>query len=180
MIEAAAALLAWLGAALLVLADGRRGLAVGLGLLALGFSLLAIAGGDALAGVAVGAGGAFATVRRWRHGLEGWGIMPPGSTPRLVLCVASGLLALWIAASITTGPDAPLRFAVLVVLGMMGARVLAARDSPIVMTAVAALALALPEASALAASSPGLLPYFVGALAAAGATVIPQAEPHGA
>jgi hypothetical protein len=180
MIEAGAALLAWLGAAMIVLADGRRGLAAGLGLLALAFSLLAIAGGEAVAGIAVGVGGAIAAFQQWRRGPAGWGIMPPGSTPRLVLCVASGLVALWIAASITTGSGAPLRFAVLVVIGMMGMRVLTARDTPAVITAVAGLALALAGASGLAAGSPGLLPYFAGALAAAGSTFMPQAGPHGA
>ena len=28
-------------------------------------------------------------------GSDGWGIMPPGSTPRFILCVAGGLLGLW-------------------------------------------------------------------------------------
>ncbi len=180
MIEAAAALLAWLGAALVVLSDGRQGLAAGLGLLTVGFALLAITGGEPLAGLAVGAGGAIGAFQRWRNGPAGWGIMPPGSTPRLVLCIASGLLALWIAASITTGPAAPLRFAVLVVVGMMGARVLTARDAPIAITAVAAMALAVAEASGLSTGSPGLLPYFAGALAAAGANFIPQPGPDGA
>jgi hypothetical protein len=180
MIEAGAALLTWLGAALVVLADGRRGLAAGLGVLALGFSALAITGGEPVAGVAVGVGGAIASFQRWRHGQAGWAIMPPGSTPRLVLCVAAGLLALWVAASITTGPGAPLRFAVMVVIGLMAARVLTARDAPVVITAVAGLALALAEASGLATVSPGLMPYFAGALAAAGSTFLPQSEPHGA
>jgi hypothetical protein len=180
MIDASAAFLAWIGAALIVLADGRRGLAAGLGLVTLGLFLLAVTGGDPLAGLAVGVGGAIATFRRWRHGPAGWGLMPPGSTGRLVLCVASGLLVLWIAAAVTTGAGAPIRFAVLVVVGLMGARALATRDAPIVLTAVAGLALALAEASGLSGTSPGLLPYVVGAVAAAGATVIPQSEQHGA
>jgi hypothetical protein len=180
MIEAGAALLAWLGAALIVLADGRKGLSAGLGVLALGLSVLAIAGGEAVAGVAIGVGGAIAALQRWRRGPEGWGLMPPGSTPRLVLCVASGLLALWIAASITAGPGAPLRFAALVVIGMMGARVLTARDAPVVITAVGGLALALGVASGLAGGSTGLMPYFAGALVAAGSVFMPQSEPHGA
>jgi len=180
MIEGGAALLTWLGAALVVLADGRRGLAVGLGMLAVGFTALAISGGEPLAGVAVGTGGAIASVQRWRHGPAAWVVMPPGSTPRLVLCVAAGLLGLWLAASITTGPGGPLRFAVIVVLGLMVARVLTARDAPVAITAVAGLALALAGASGLAAGSPSLLPYFAGALAAAGSTFLPQSEPHGA
>lgn len=180
MIEAAAALLTWAGAALVVLSDGRRGLAAGLGVLALGFALLAITGGEPLAGLAVGAGGAVAAFHRWRSGPAGWGVMPQGSTPRLVLCIASGLLALWIAASITTGPGAAYRFAVLVVVGMMGARVLTALDSVITVTAVAALALAVGVASGLPTTSPGLLPSLAGALAAAGAVFMPRPKPDGA
>ena len=180
MIDSGLAFLAWLGAALIVLSDGRRGLAAGLGVLALGLALLAIGDGQALGGVAVGAGGAIAAFQRWRIGSPRWGIMPAGSTPRLVLCVASGLLALWIAASITTGAGPQLRFAVLVVIGMLGVRVLDTRDGYVVTTAVAGLALAVAGAGGLAGASPGQLPYLAAALAAVAAMFIPRSEPHGA
>ncbi|MEO8745768.1 MAG: hypothetical protein ABI334_09190 [Candidatus Dormiibacterota bacterium] len=180
MIEVAAAFITWVGAALVVLADGRRGLAAGLGLLAAALALLVMAGGDAVAAVAIGAGGAIATFQRWRTGLAGWGIMPPGSTPRLILCVASGLLALWLAASVTTGPGAPLRFAVFVAVGLMGARALAAQDSAVALTSAAGLALAVAVAAGLAAAAPGELPYIVGGAAAAGFLLIPRSAPDGA
>ena len=179
MIEAVPAFLAWAGASAVVLADGRRGLAAGLAVLTLGLVWLAIAGGDLAAGLILAAAGAVAAFQRWRSGPPGWGIMPPGSTARLVMCVASGLVALWVAASITSGPGGQLRFAVLATIGLSGARVLASRDATIVMTAVAGLALAAAAASGLAGSSSGLLPYAAGALVAAGATLIPQPQPRG-
>lgn len=177
---AAAAFVAWLGAALVVLADGRRGLAVGLALVTVGFAVLVWASGGPLGMSAVAIGGAIASWQCWRSGAATWVIMPAGSTSRLVLCVASGLLALWVAASVTTGPGAPLRFAVLVVLGLMGARVLAGRDVAVVLTSIACFALALAAAPALAATSPGPVPDIIGGLVAAGVMFVPrtQADPN--
>lgn len=177
MIEAAAAFLAWAGAALIVLADRRRGLALGLALLAVGFGVLAWAGGQPFGAVAVAAGGLIGSVRCWRSG-DTWGLMPAGSTPRLLLCVASALVTLWVAASITTGPGAPLRFAVLVVLGLMGARVLMSRETSVVLASIASFALALAAAPSLAATSPGPVPNIIGGLIAAGVMFVPAG--HGA
>ena len=176
---AVAAFVAWLGAALVVLADGRRGLALGLASVTLGFAVLVWPSGGALGVSAVVAGGAIASWQCWRSGAATWGIMPAGSTPRLVLCVASGLLALWVAASVTTGPGTPLRFAVLVVLGLMGARVLASREIAVVLTSIACFALALAAAPDLAAISPGPVPDIIGGLVAAGVMFVPrmQGEP---
>jgi hypothetical protein len=176
MIEGAAALLAWLGAALVVLADGRRGLALGLGLLTIGFGVLAVASGEPIGAVAVVAGGMIGSARSWRSGTA-WGLMPPGSTPRLLLCVASALIALWIAASVTTGPGTQLRFAVLVVLGLMGARVLASRVNAVVLSSIAGFALALAAAPSLGATSPGPGPDVIGGLIAAGVLFLPAGRP---
>lgn len=173
----AAAFTAWLGAAIMVLADGRRGLALGLGLISAAFAALAWAGGDRLAAAVLLAGGGVAAVQRLRSGIDGWGLMPPGSTPRLILVIVAGFLALWIAASITGGPGAPLRFATLTVLGLMGARVLEGRDPAALLTAVAGMALALAMAAGLAATPPGLAPYVAAALIAAGTSVVRVAEP---
>lgn len=172
MIEGGAAFLAWLGAALVVLADGRRGLALGLGLLTVGFAVLAWTGGEPAGAAALAAGGLIGSGRCWRSG-PSWGLMPAGSTPRLVLCVASGLVALWVAASVTTGTGGALRFAVLVVLGLMGARILAGRDGAVVLTSVACFALALAAASAFAATSAGPAPDVLGGLIAAGVMFLP-------
>lgn len=175
----AAAFTAWLGAAMIVLADAKRGLALGLALIAVAFAALAWASGDTLAGAALLAGGAIAAVQRLRSGIDGWGLMPPGSTPRLILVIVAGVLALWIAASVTTGAGAPMRFATLTVLGLMGARVLEGREPPVVLTAVAGMALALALAAGLASTPPGLAPYIAAALIAAGASIVHVAQPHG-
>lgn len=176
----AAAFMAWLGAAIVVLADGRRGLALGLGLIAVAFAALAGATGDILAAAALIAGGAVAAVQRLRSGGEGWGLMPPGSTSRLILVTVAGVLALWVAVSVTTGAGAPLRFATLAVLGLMVARVLEGEDNAVVLTAVAGTALALAMAAGLAPTAPGLALYIVAALIAAGASSLRLAESHGA
>ena len=172
---AGAAFVAWLGADLVVLADGRRGLALGLAFLTLSFAILAWPAGMAVGSVAIGVGGLIAALQCWRSGPQEWGIMPAGSTPRLILCIGSGLLAFWLAASVTTGPDASLRFAVLVVPGLMGARILMSRDVPVVLAGITALALALAAASGLAAGAPGPIPAIVGGLIAAGVMFVPAA-----
>lgn len=166
--EAAAGFVAWLGASTLVLADGRRGQAVGLALVAVGLAILVLPAGLAFGALAISAGGLVGAVRCWGFGPSSWGIMPAGSTPRLVMCIASGLLALWLALSVTTGAGASLRFAVLVVLGLMGGRILMSTEALAMMAAVAAFALALGAASGLAAGSPGLVPAIVAGLVAAG------------
>jgi hypothetical protein len=176
VIEAAPALLAWLGASLVVLADGRRGLALGLAALTVGLALLAWPAGTLFGAGAVAAGGMVAAGRFWRSGPATWAIMPAGSTPRLVLCVASGVLALWVAASVTSGPGAPLRFTVLLVLGLMGARILMSRDLSVLLTSIAAFALALAVGSGLADPPPGVVPYIAGGLVAAGSMFVPAGQ----
>jgi hypothetical protein len=174
LIEAAAALLAWLGASVVVLSDGRRGLALGLAALTLGFTVLALASGLTVGAVAVGAGGGIAAWQTWRSPAARWGIMPPGSTPRLVLCIGSGLLGLWVAGAVTIGPGAPLRFAVLVVLALMGARVLSSGELHVVLAGIAGLALALGAAPGLDVPSPGVVPDIAGGLIAAGVMAMPR------
>ena len=106
--------------------------------------------------------------------------MPPGSTPRMILAVVAAILSLWVAASVTTGPGAPLRFASVAVLGLMAARLLQAQAASPVLTAAAALAIALAAASGIGDTGPGLAPYVLGALVAAGASFLPIREPGGA
>lgn len=173
-VEAAAALLAWLGASLVVLADGRRGLALGLALLTAGFAVLALAGGLQLGAAVVAAGGGIAAWQCWRSPAAKWGIMPAGSTPRLVLCIGSGLLGLWLAAVVTLGPGSALRFAILVVLGLMGARVLSSRELHVVTAGIAGLALALGAAPGLDLLSDGTVPDIAGGLIAAGVMALPR------
>ena len=86
----------------------------------------------------------------------------------------------FLAASLTTGPDAPLRFACVAVLGLAAGRVLQGNAGASVLSASAALAIALASASALAPSDPGFAPYLIGGVIAGGASLLPVAEPSGA
>jgi hypothetical protein len=179
-VTGAAAFAAWLGAALIVLSDGRRGLALGLAVTTFGFSVLAWIGGDRLAAAALLVGGAVATAQRLRTGRDVWGVMPAGSTPRLVLSIAGGLLALWVAISVMNGPGAQLRFAALSVLSLMGARAMTASTPDAVVTALAALALSVAMASGASDAGPGLSLYVLAAVIASGVSVIKVAEDSGA
>jgi hypothetical protein len=142
-----------------------------------GLAVLAWPAAMTVGAVAIAAGGLFAAAECWRSGPATWEIMPAGSTARLILCIASGLLALWVASAVTTGTGAPLRFAVLVVLGLMGARMLMSREAPVVLTGIASLALVLAVAPGLAPESPGSIPAIVGGLIAAGVMFVPRTRP---
>jgi hypothetical protein len=174
VVQVAAAGFAWLGASVVVLADGRRGLALGLALLAAGFAGLALANGLVAGGVAIGIGGGVAAWQCWRSSGAKWGMMPPGSTPRLVLCIGSGLLGLWVAAAVTGGSGGSLRFAVLVVVGMLGTRVLSSSELHVVLAGIAGLALALGVAPALDVLSGSDIPAIAGGLVAAGVMALPR------
>ncbi|MGA7910840.1 MAG: hypothetical protein WCC30_04750 [Candidatus Dormiibacterota bacterium] len=173
MIAAIAAFTGWLGVSMIVLADGRRGLAAGLAVSTAGLAAIAWRDGESVAALIVLVGGAAAAFLRNRAGPRGWVVMPPGSTPRLILCVAGGLVALWFAASVTLGPDGATRFAALSVIGLSGARIVASREASSVVTAVATLALATAVATDLGAGSPSLLPYVAAAVIATGVLLLP-------
>jgi hypothetical protein len=175
-----AAFTAWLGAAALTVSDGRRGLALGLALTTAAFAVLVSAGGQPVAAAVLLLGGAVAAIRRLRTGPQGWAMMPPGSTPRLVLSIAAGLVALWIATTVMTGAGGQLRFAALTVLGMMGARLLAETSPAAILTALASLAMAIALATGIADSSAGPVPYLAAAAIAVIVSVVNVAEPDGA
>jgi hypothetical protein len=179
-LSAAAAFAAWAGAAVIVLADGRRGLALGIGLIAVGFTALAWTTGMWLGGALLLAGGSVSIVALLRTGRQDWGLMPAGSTPRLILAAVGAVLSLWLAASVTTGPGAPLRFAVIAVLGLMAARLLQGQSAVAVLAAAAGLALALAGASGLGPNDAGFAPYLLAAVIAAGASFLPVPEKRGA
>jgi len=175
-----AAFAAWAGAAVIVLSDGRRGLAVGLGPVVIGFAALAWVDGEWIGGALLLLGGAICVVELGRRGPKEWGLMPPGSTPRLILVVVGGILSLWVAVSVASGPDAGLRFASLAVLGLSAARLLQGTRPVPVLAASAGLAIALAGASALVGTDAGFAPYLIGAAIAAGVAFLPVAEPRGA
>lgn len=174
MIAGLAAFAVWLGVSLIVVADGRLGLALGLAVATAGFAALAWQPAGPLASAALLFGGALAAAQRLRSGPPGWNVMPAGSTPRLVMCVATGLVALWIAASVMTGAGAPLRLAVLTGVALAGARVLGTDEVAAATTAVAALVLALAVAAPVADVSVTLWPYAAAAIVAAGAAWFPR------
>jgi len=179
-VTGAAGFAAWAGAAIIVLADGRRGLAVGIALVGAGFTVLAWLAGDWFGGAALLVGVAVCAIQLLRTGRQEWGLMPPGSTARLILAVVGGILSLWVAASVTTGAGAPLKFASVTVLSLLAARLLQAQKAVQVLTASAGLAIALAGASALGRSVPGLVPYLVAGVIAAGVSLLPVAESRGA
>lgn len=172
MLEGAAGLVAWLGASLVVLGDGRRGLALGVALAAAGLAGIAWQVAGPVAAVALGVGGQVAAAGRLRSGSRGWQIMPAGSTPRTVLCVAAGLLALWFALGVTTGPGAGLRFVAFVCMVLATARILWFDDQPAELSAACVLALAVGSVSA------DVWPCLAGGLVAVGAGWLPERRQH--
>ena len=178
--SATAAFAAWFGAALIVLSEGRRGLALGMALVTLGFAGVAMVAGQVDGAVALVAGGGVAVVQRLRNGKDAWGVMPSGSTARVVLAAAVGLLALWISTTVMTGPGASIRFAALSVLGLTAARVFTPSDPPAVMTALAALALSVAVAAGVAGTGPGPAVYVLAAIVAGGISLIRVREFDGA
>lgn len=171
--EAVAAFVAWAGAAVIVLSDARRGLATGMALAGIGLALASLPRAGSAAAVLLAVGAAAAAARRYVTGPPGWRVMPPGSTPRLVLSVATGLVALWVGTQVMSGPGGALRFAALACLALCGGRVLTTDDPSVAQSAVAALALAIAAAAGLAGPTPALWPYLAGAAAAAAAVWVP-------
>jgi hypothetical protein len=149
-------------------------------LVTLGFAGLVLAAGQEEGAVALVAGGGVAVVQRLRSGKDAWGVMPPGSTARVVLAAGVGLLALWISTTVMSGPGASIRFAALSVLGLTAARVLTPSDPPAVMTALAALALSVAVAAGVAGTGPGPAVYVLAAIVAGGISLIRVSEFDGA
>jgi hypothetical protein len=164
-----AALVAWVGASLIVLSDGRRGLALGVALAAVGLAAIAWRSGGPVAAGAIAVGGVAAAAGRLRSGEPGWGIMPAGSTPRLLLCVAAALVAVWVATTVATGPGAGLRFAALATLGLAAARILWSANVAVLLTASGLLALDI----GVAAGAIDVWQYIAGGLVAAAIGWVP-------
>jgi hypothetical protein len=180
VVEVAGGFVAWLGASLVVLSDGRRGLALGVGLGGAGLAVLAWHDAGLLAAAAIAVGGLVAALGRVRAGGPGWQIMPPGSTPRTVLCVGAGLLALWFALAITSGPSAGLRFATVACLVLPAARVLWSDGPEVALAAVAVLALAAGTASAVGSSASDPWAFVAAAVVAAAVGWMPARQPRAA
>lgn len=173
MIAPSAAVIVWLGATLFVVGDGRRAQAAGIGLSALGLAIIALLVDGVAPAAALAVGGAIAAARRFVSGPGGWAILPAGSTPRLVLCIAAGLVAFWVAAGITSGPFASLRFAVILGAALAAARALTTTEESALLSAVVLLALSAASGAAVGTSQPELAPYIAGGAIAAVAGWLP-------
>lgn len=163
-----AGFIAWLGGALIVLADGRRGLAAGLALLAVAAAGVTWAAGDPGGAVVLLAGGIVGAALRFTIGGEGWGLMEPGSTPRLLFTVVVGLVALWVAIGLTSGDGGGFRFAVLAALLLLGGRFFQEASQTALLSAIAGFALILG-----ALAHDGIAAYVVAALITAGISAVP-------
>lgn len=178
--EGAAAFVAWLGISLVVVSDGRWGLALGMAVAAAGLAALALPNAGAAGAIALAAGGLGSAVRRATSGPPGWGVMPPGSTARVVLCLAGALLALWTSLSLTFGAGAALRFGVFSVIGLAAAKVLSSDDGPAAMSAVALMPLAAAAAVGLGGQADGWVLYAVAGAIAAASPWVPFRTPRAA
>jgi hypothetical protein len=92
-LAAVGAVLAWIGAGAVILADARLGVTLGLGLAAAGLGLAVVASGHPMAAAALAGAGIVSGLLRLRDGEPGWGLMAPGSTPRVVGTLIAALAA---------------------------------------------------------------------------------------
>lgn len=133
--------LAWVGPSLLVLSHGRRGLALGLLVTGLGTALTVYAAGRTPDAALLAVAGLVAAVLRLRDGQPGWGVMPRGATPRLVLCLVTLIAVLLIATSIK---DMPVTLVATLLASILTAcRVLGADRPSVALAGASGLALAL-------------------------------------
>jgi hypothetical protein len=175
------AVLAWLAMSVLTLSEARGGLALGLAGAGLGLGVTLIAPGE-WSGTAAAAGGLAAGLLRVRDGTSGWGILPAGSTPRVILCAVAGAACAWIGASLLTGPMAPARTAVLAAIVLASARLLTTSRRQAALASASALALAIGVLGRLVADDSALAFAIAGAVVAVGLALVPAAEvsTHGA
>ena len=164
----AAGALAWFGATVTSLAEARRGLALGLVLTGAGLAGV-IAGSrplDALllAGAAIGT-----ALLRLRDGRPGWDLLPPGSTPGIVLSIVVLVASVLLAGTFLQGPLSVWALAPLAVALVAAVRLLAVDDRASALAAGASLALALGAFG----TTPAIL---TGGLVALALGAIPAAE----
>lgn len=174
-----AAVAAWFGAAILILSEGRRALAAGLLLFGAGLSG-AVAAAAPLPAAALAVGTLAAALLRFRDGRPGWTVLPPGSTPRLILSLLVGLVGSFATTGLLAGPGpAPARAAAALGGMMAAARLLSTDHRDAALTAASALCLVLGATDALIGGETALTVAVFAALAAAALAVIPAREPVG-
>jgi hypothetical protein len=145
----AGAVLAWAGSALLVLSEGRRALAGGLALAGVGLALTIVAQPVDAAVLAISSLIAAALQLR-RQGRPGWAVLPPGSTPRIILVIVAGVLGVFGAVSLVPAPDPAQARAAIVVTGVLAAsRVLSTEHRPPALAAASAICFAIAALEAI-------------------------------
>jgi len=173
----AMAVLAWLGAVLLVLSDARRGLAVGIVLASVGLGLERFVAGQPLLAVVVVGGGLLAAAAGLRRSsTRGWGVLAAGSTPRVVLCIVGGALALYFGRVVIEAPaDWQARSAILAVGVLGAARLLSSSDQRAVLASASIVILAVALTAALATPSAAVATMLAGVTMAAVVSGLPTA-----
>ncbi len=99
-------IVAWLGASITVLAEGRRGLGCGALLVGAGLCAIEIAAGHTLPGVVLLVGGAGYGILRQRDGAPGWVLFAPGSSPRLIAAALLFVVSLFLINTLDIGTPA--------------------------------------------------------------------------
>lgn len=174
---AAGAVIAWAGATLLVIAEGRRALAAGVAIAGAGLALAVSE--RPLPAVALLAGGLLAGALRLRGGPPGWQALPPGSTPRLVLAIVAGILGAFVAVSVVPSPDPAAGRAAIVVAGCLAAaRVLSTARRGAALASLSTLCLVMAALEILL--GPALAGAGIAAAAAAALIGLLPGEPEGA
>jgi hypothetical protein len=145
----AGALLAWAGGALLVLSEGRRGLAAGLALAGVGLALTIVGQPIDAAVVAVMALVA-ALIQLRGSGRPGWAVVPTGSTPRIILVIVAGVAGVFAAVSLVPAPEpAQARAAIVVAGALAAARVLSTQHRSPALASASTICFAIAALEAL-------------------------------
>lgn len=138
---------AWLGAALTVLAEGRRGLGCGALLVGAGLCAIEIATGHPVPGGLLLVGGAAYGLLRQRDGAPGWVLFAPGSSPRLIGAVLLLAVCLFVINTLRIGT--PTLAGVLIVSALAVMRLTSTPDRAALASCAAIQALALGVAGSI-------------------------------
>lgn len=138
---------AWLGAALTVLAEGRRGLGCGALLVGAGLCGIEVAAGHPVAGALLLIGGAGYGLLRQRDGAPGWVLFAPGSSPRLIGSVLLLAVSLFLISTLRIGT--PTLAGVLIVSALAVMRLTSTPDRAALASCAAIQALALGVAGSI-------------------------------